>query len=67
MNCSDTEEVINNVISLYKDCTVVQTANKHLAQITLDFYHTLISADINKGMEDDQLDYYGDGVWCIIQ
>jgi len=71
-NCSDTEEIINNIISLYRECTAVQTANIHLAQATLDLYHTLVntdSGDINKDMEDngDKLDYYSEGQWCITQ
>ena len=72
-NCSYTEEVVNNIISLYRECTAVQTANTYLAQTTLDLYHTLVnidSGDINKDMEDngdDKLDYYSDGQWCIMQ
>ena len=71
VNCSDTEKIVNNVISLYSDCAVVQTANTYLAQTTLDLYRILISidsGDINEyAVDDHNVDYFSDGQWCIMQ
>ena len=80
MNCSDTEEIVNNMMSLYNDCAAVQTANIYLAQTTLDLYGILTNilnfsntSDVD-GTEDGdgmegELDFtiYSDEQWCILQ
>ena len=72
-NCSDTEEIANNIILVYSDCAAVQTANIYLAQTALDLYRILTNIlefhyTGNDGIENEMdLTVYNDMQWCILQ
>lgn len=75
MNCSDTQKIVNNMMSLYTDCASVQTANLYLAQTTLDLNGILINIlklykSKSEGSEDDvdevDITAFSNTQWCIL-
>ena len=73
MNCSYTEEIASNMISIYDNCASIQTANTHLAQTTIDLYHVLTNANnemdngLDKASDESNLTTDTDKQWCILQ
>jgi len=59
------------MISQYSSCTVVQTSNMFLGQITLSLYHKLISKSLQEKHIDDTIKYKAQlpdstKQWCLI-
>ena len=75
VNCSDTEEIVTNMISMYDNCSAIQIVNTYLAQTTIDLYRILASVlEANNQMDNRELEEVNesnittdnDKQWCII-
>jgi len=73
MNCSNTEEIVSNMILIYDNCASIQTVNIHLAQTTIDLYHMLTNANnemdngLEKASDEPNITTDTDKQWCILQ
>ena len=79
-NCSTTEAIVDQTISIYTNCATVQTSNLFLAQTALDLFHNLnytinelqIQTNESGTADDDDSSVTFPAAnnskeWCIIQ
>jgi len=75
MNCSNTEEIVSNMILVHNNCAAIQTVNTYLAQTTIDLYRILTNAlQANNQMDNGLEQFYdelnistdADKQWCIL-
>ena len=70
-NCTNTEEIVSNMILMYDNCTAVQAINTYLVQTTTDLYRILTNVlDANNQVENNNnmlnIPTDNDKQWCII-